>query len=48
MPVLLGGIFKATNNQSPVQACAGIRNKLEYERLEMQRFIQRHGITSSA
>ena len=44
VPVLLGGIFKATNNQSPVQAFAHIRNKPEYERLEMQRFIARHGI----
>ena len=44
VPVLLGGIFKATNNQSPVQAFAHIPNKLEYERLEMQRFIQRHGL----
>jgi 2-hydroxychromene-2-carboxylate isomerase len=33
VPVLLGGIFKLTNNQSPVTAFAGIRNKLEYERL---------------
>ncbi len=44
VPVLLGGIFKLTNNQSPVTAFAGIRNKLDYERLEMQRFIRRHGI----
>ena len=44
IPVLLGGIFKLTNNQSPVTAFAGVRNKLEYEQLEMQRFIRRHGI----
>jgi len=44
VPVLLGGIFKATNNQSPVQAFAGVKNKLEYDRLEMQRFIARHGL----
>ena len=44
VPVLLGGIFKATNNQSPMLAFAHIRNKPEYERLEMQRFITRHGI----
>jgi 2-hydroxychromene-2-carboxylate isomerase len=44
IPVLLGGIFKATNNQSPVMAFANIKNKLEYDRLEMQRFIERHGL----
>jgi 2-hydroxychromene-2-carboxylate isomerase len=45
VPVLLGGIFKATNNQSPVLAFAGIKNKPEYERLEMRRFIERHGLS---
>ena len=45
VPVLLGGVFKATGNQSPVMAFAGIRNK--YERLEMMRFIERHGLTQA-
>jgi 2-hydroxychromene-2-carboxylate isomerase len=45
VPVLLGGVFKATNNRSPVEAFAGVRNKLEYERLETERFLERHGIT---
>jgi len=45
VPVLLGGVFKATNNRSPAEAFAGIRNKLEYERLETERFLRRHGIT---
>ena len=44
-PVLLGGIFKATNNQSPVMAFAQIPSKLAYERLEMQRFIAHQGLT---
>jgi 2-hydroxychromene-2-carboxylate isomerase len=44
VPVLLGGIFKATGNRSPREAFAGIRNKPEYERLETERFIRRHGI----
>jgi 2-hydroxychromene-2-carboxylate isomerase len=44
VPVLLGGIFKATNNQSPMQAFAHIPSKLAYDQLEMQRFIQRHGL----
>jgi 2-hydroxychromene-2-carboxylate isomerase len=44
VPVLLGGIFKATGNRSPVEAFAGIRNKPEYERLETERFVRRHRI----
>ena len=45
VPVLLGGVFKMTNNRSPAESLRGIKNKPEYERLEMQRFIRRHGIT---
>jgi 2-hydroxychromene-2-carboxylate isomerase len=45
VPMLLGGVFKLTNNRSPAQSLAGIKNKPEYERLEMNRFIKRHGIT---
>jgi 2-hydroxychromene-2-carboxylate isomerase len=44
VPVLLGGIFKLTGNRSPAEAFAGVKNKLEYERLETARFIERHGI----
>ena len=44
VPILLGGLFKLTGNQSPATAFAGIKNKPEYQRLEMQRFIARHGI----
>lgn len=44
-PVLLGGIFKATNNQSPFAAFANIPKKMAYERLEMMRFIKRHSMT---
>ena len=44
VPVLLGGVFKLTNNRSPAQSLAGIKNKPEYERLEMTRFIKRHAI----
>ena len=43
-PVLLGGLFKLTNNQSPMMAFAGIPNKIAYENLEMRRFITRHNI----
>ncbi|MFT3801514.1 MAG: 2-hydroxychromene-2-carboxylate isomerase [Burkholderiaceae bacterium] len=42
VPVLLGGVFKLTNNRSPAESMAGIRNKFDYERLEMRRFIERH------
>ncbi len=44
VPVLLGGVFKATNNRSPAETLKGIRNKPDYERLETERFIRRHGI----
>ena len=45
VPILLGGVFKMTNNKSPAEKMAGIKNRLEYEKLEMQRFVRRHGIT---
>lgn len=44
VPVLLGGIFKLTGNKPPMVAFGGIKNKMEYEQLEMRRFIARHGI----
>lgn len=44
VPILLGGVFKATGNQSPVQAFAGVRNKLAYQQRDMERFIEAHGI----
>jgi 2-hydroxychromene-2-carboxylate isomerase len=48
VPVLLGGVFKATGNRSPMEAYAGIPAKLAYEALEMRRFVARHGITAYA
>jgi 2-hydroxychromene-2-carboxylate isomerase len=45
LPVLLGGVFKLTNNRSPAESNAGIRNKPEYQKLETDRFIRQHGIT---
>ena len=42
-PVLLGGIFKSTDNKAPFVAFGGIKGKLDYEMLEMRRFIARHG-----
>jgi 2-hydroxychromene-2-carboxylate isomerase len=44
VPVLLGGVFKATGNRPLSEAYAGIRNKPAYERLETERFIRRHRI----
>jgi 2-hydroxychromene-2-carboxylate isomerase len=42
VPVLLGGVFKATGNRSPMEAFAGIPAKLAYEALETRRFVARH------
>ena len=46
VPILLGGLFKLANNRSPVVAYADIPHKLAYERLEMQRFVARHGLAA--
>ncbi len=44
VPVLLGGIFKAIGNQSPMMAYGHISAKRDYDRLEVQRFVARHRI----
>ena len=41
VPILLGGIFKATNNRSPAETLAGVKNKPEFQRLETERFVRR-------
>jgi 2-hydroxychromene-2-carboxylate isomerase len=46
VPVLLGGLFKLANNRSPMEAFAGIPNKQAYDRLEIKRFIDRHGLSA--
>ena len=46
VPVLLGGIFKATNNASPAVTLKDVKNKREYASIETQRFIRKHGITT--
>ena len=48
IPVLLGGVFKATGNKSPMEAFAGIPAKLAYEAKERDRFVARHGLTRFA
>ena len=44
IPVLLGGIFKLTNNKPPMEQFFRVKNKNEYQNIEMQRFIERHGL----
>jgi 2-hydroxychromene-2-carboxylate isomerase len=44
VPILLGGIFKATNNKSPAETLAGVKNKPEFMRLETERFVRRFGV----
>jgi 2-hydroxychromene-2-carboxylate isomerase len=44
IPVLLGGVFKATGNVSPAISMQGIKNKPAYTMVETRRFIARHGI----
>lgn len=45
IPVLLGGLFKATGNVSPAISLAGIENKPQYQQKETERFLKKHGIT---
>jgi 2-hydroxychromene-2-carboxylate isomerase len=45
VPVLLGGVYKATGNMSPGDSLRGIKNKPEYNALETERFLRRHNIT---
>src|ERR1700730_9782334 len=48
VPVLLGGIFKATNNKSPAESLAGVRNKREFHEIETQRFVRRFHVNPYA
>ena len=41
VPILLGGIFKATNNKSPAETLAGVKNKREFHQIETERFLKR-------
>jgi 2-hydroxychromene-2-carboxylate isomerase len=45
VPILLGGIFKLTGNQAPMVQFKDIKNKPEYQRLEIVRFIKKHKLT---
>jgi 2-hydroxychromene-2-carboxylate isomerase len=44
VPILLGGVFKATNNRSPMEAFKDIGNKRAFMELETRRFLARHNI----
>ena len=46
IPCLLGGIFKATGNQAPFVAFGGVKGKMDYEMLEIRRFVARHSLTA--
>ncbi len=46
IPCLLGGIFKATGNQAPFVAFGGVKGKMDYEMLEIRRFVARYGLTA--
>ena len=46
VPILLGGIFKATNNKSPAESLAGVKNKREFHAVETERFVKRFGVKS--
>ena len=41
VPILLGGIFKSTNNKSPAETLAGVKNKREFHQIETERFLKR-------
>ncbi len=38
---MLCGIFKATNNKSPAETLAGVKNKREFHAIETERFVKR-------
>lgn len=44
VPVLLGGLFKATGNSAPMMRYADSPAKLAYEQLEFARFIAAHSL----
>src|SRR4029079_16453918 len=46
VPVLLGGVYKATGNMSPGESLRVIKNKPQYQEVETQRFLRRHNITT--
>ena len=43
-PMLLGGVFKLTNNQSPMERFKDVQGKLAYDKRETDRFVKRHNL----
>ena len=41
-PMLLGGVFKATGNMSPIH----VPSKLDYQTTDIARFVQHHGLSN--
>jgi 2-hydroxychromene-2-carboxylate isomerase len=46
IPILLGGVFKATGNRAPMIRYADAPAKLAYEQLEFRRFIEANDISA--
>ena len=44
VPVLLGGIFKSTNNVSPIESFKTVPAKGKYDDLDTGRFVKKHNI----
>ena len=44
VPVLLGGIFKSTNNVSPIESFKTVPAKGIYDDLDTERFVKKHSI----
>ena len=44
VPILLGGLFKLTNNQAPMMRFADTPAKRNYEMLEFDRFVKTHAL----
>lgn len=45
VPILLGGVFKLTNNQPPMVQFKDVKAKSDYMKIEIVRFIKKHGLT---
>jgi 2-hydroxychromene-2-carboxylate isomerase len=45
VPILLGGVFKLTNNQPPMVQFKDVKAKSDYMKIEIVRFIRKHGLT---
>ena len=48
VPVLLGGIFKATNNKSPAETLAGVKNKPEFNALQTEKLWVKEALAGTA